>query len=960
MGKWSKHAIRGRIDEGTFVGFSAFFALAVFLTACRVDEFRAPDGDMTKITTSGWQTPHAADLGAVNESYVHFNPVAYLPAPTVDTDQSFRFHRLIAGKRQAAWVGAVAEGGVFRAYGRIYTAPQLSVASDQVPAGWAPIGRGYGLLDSGITSIDQVVLSVSADGSFLSTFMTGGGPTAASFQSAVFGPGEAWGYFTNSVSTTIPKSGGANLSDMAWNRSGSAYATFVSDSALSEAYVQRYSAFTGWDPGAGTLLGRQVVQTRILDDGIGVAALWRTSFTPQNQISLGHDHSCALNNGQVRCWGRSDSGQLGRPSSCTPAVFAAIPPVAKPLPEDVNCLGTYSMTQIAAGGSHSCGITSGGEVVCWGLNGQGQLGNGTIATSEIPVAVDLSGVLAGYTPRRIAAGTDFSCASFTDAGDTDSRVYCWGRNTAGVVGPALIIGDPYNTPQFVGSVAGVISSLTLGRGHGCASTATGMSCWGDNTYGQAGQSVSATAAFAAIDTLVYDFASSITKPLEVKAGAESTCMRVQKASGPPDIYVYCFGSNTHGQIGAGSGIIGYPGQVGPPAISPVPFAQYVVVPTGSIGLAVGDFHACVIASDKRVLCWGDDPTTPGNDQNDIPAYVSSAQGAEAISAGIHHTCYLDTTRQVRCWGQNAYGEMGDQVAVGLTSIIPQAVTQPFDCASGRCLFASWSLSAGGLGKRTLLAENVYSFDASADSDGNVVAVMLRENPSVAPASCNVNAPNCHVRVYSAIRTALGMWLTPSQVDSALTTTLTTLYQNSGVSGGVDYPTPSVAFAGSGKFLAAYPVIDVSSLAARTNTLYVRDYNVGAGWDSSAVQLENAILAGAQTNHYRYTNDVKLVSDGEGNALLTVHGVNASATDLTPAGRAFGYRFYRYASGTWIDAAVPQATSAWSVPGCPATNRACQTHMGESGIFPSGEAVVIFPAPESALSSRLRLFSTEFR
>ncbi len=956
---------------------------------------------------SGWQPPVAADLGTVGSNYIQFVPVTYpspfssmsplpLPTPTATVSQSFVSQRIAPSDRSLVWVGALADGATTRAYGRVYGAHKLHLDSDVLPAGWAPVGRGFGLLDNGSTAIDTLAVGVASDGSVLSAF-SGNGAAATKVQSAVFGPGTAWSLFTPGIisqgtaSGSYPINGAAapvpgHVSDIAWNRTGSGYFSYISSGTLKEAYVQRYAAFTGWDSGTpGTLLGRQVEQVQLLDDGEGVSALWRTKFTPVNQLALGDGHSCALNNGLARCWGQSKYGALGRASTCTAPAAPNPSSPTQNLPADVNCLGSNSVVQVSSGARHSCILQtdasdpSGYSVACWGDNTYGQLGQGALSTgSQRPLKVTLPG---GETPITVAAGAYFTCAT-TKIGAA-FRVYCWGENAGNAAGGVIGLGIPTGcsagvtpdpddlatyptcpTPVLIanGAPGTTFIKLTAGRSHAC-SISTGPSiyanCWGGNDMGQIGQNVSTPFWGSGISIANYDFAASATTPVDISAGSKHTCMRVQRTATPLDSYVYCWGSNNKGQLGGALGDYG-PTLHGYVDGTGLPIAVYVVVPSNTTSLATGEFHSCVVGADQKVACWGVDTTSPTS-FSDTPTTVSSTLLAKSVVAGRTHTCLIDTANQVRCWGTNTTGQLGDALGAGVNSSSPLIVTQPFDCSSGNCLFASWSLdSNGGLGHRVLLAENVVSFSGAADSNGNVLAVMLRKHQTFDPASCSVNAPNCQMRVFSAVRNTLGQWLTPTQVDTTLTPSVTTYYQDPTVAGGTAYPTPGITYLGNGQFLAAYPVIDISNLASRSNTLFVRTYNVASGWSSAYTQLENATLAGAQSNIYRYTNDVKLVSDGQGKALLITHGVNAGAYDSFASTRNFGYRAYRFIDGYWLDSSLPWNSFAAGSADCPATLAGCGNSQVEAAIFSTGEAVLVYPAPEFEGSTRLRLFSVEYR
>jgi alpha-tubulin suppressor-like RCC1 family protein len=95
----------------------------------------------------------------------------------------------------------------------------------------------------------------------------------------------------------------------------------------------------------------------------------KDALTGVQAVALGAAHTCALMmSGGVRCWGNNRFGQFGNGT--------VGPPNYNPTPPSLDVL--TGVQAIAGGGSHSCALTLLGSVVCWGYNGFGEVGDGTI------------------------------------------------------------------------------------------------------------------------------------------------------------------------------------------------------------------------------------------------------------------------------------------------------------------------------------------------------------------------------------------------------------------------------------------------------------------------------------------------------------------------------------------------------------------------------------------------------
>ena len=143
-------------------------------------------------------------------------------------------------------------------------------------------------------------------------------------------------------------------------------------------------------------------------------------------ITAGTNHTCALMvDHTARCWGNNSFGQLGTNTNTNSKV-----PVTVLDPADTTtALG--GIASITAGPVFTCALMVDHTARCWGRNNYGQLGNNTTTNSSVPVTVldpaDTTTALGGIA--SITAGTFHTCALMVD-----HTARCWGLNGDGRLG----------------------------------------------------------------------------------------------------------------------------------------------------------------------------------------------------------------------------------------------------------------------------------------------------------------------------------------------------------------------------------------------------------------------------------------------------------------------------------------------------------------------------------------------
>jgi alpha-tubulin suppressor-like RCC1 family protein len=97
-------------------------------------------------------------------------------------------------------------------------------------------------------------------------------------------------------------------------------------------------------------------------------------------ISSGGVHACGVTDtARIWCWGVDARGQLGISSTLLSVRCGGQPCATTPVPVS----GYRGFAQVSVGqGDHSCGLTLGGNVFCWGAARMGQRGDGRSFTSD--------------------------------------------------------------------------------------------------------------------------------------------------------------------------------------------------------------------------------------------------------------------------------------------------------------------------------------------------------------------------------------------------------------------------------------------------------------------------------------------------------------------------------------------------------------------------------------------------
>jgi hypothetical protein len=288
--------------------------------------------------------------------------------------------------------------------------------------------------------------------------------------------------------------------------------------------------------------------------------------------------------------------------------------------------GDLRYTGVSAGSTYSCALGAAGDVYCWGeIVPDSGRPDEDLFSGDAPIAANR-----GRRFTTIMAGGEHSCAM-----DTDGQAFCSGRNEFGQLGDGTTR-DRFQPAPVVGSLR--FAALSAGGAHSCALTPEGVGyCWGWNDSHQLGDRSAADRHRPAAVAGALRFS-------QISAGGRHCCAVTF------DGEAYCWGANRDGQLGNGTR----------DRASEAPAA--VSGGLRFTGITAGDRHSCGITPGGGAFCWGSNSHGQLGDGSleDRPAPTAVAGGLRfaSIALGDEHSCGLTPEGVVFCWGRNFHGQLG--------------------------------------------------------------------------------------------------------------------------------------------------------------------------------------------------------------------------------------------------------------------------------------------------------------
>ena len=282
---------------------------------------------------------------------------------------------------------------------------------------------------------------------------------------------------------------------------------------------------------------------------------------------------------------------------------------------------------VITNGSHTISLRTDGKVFTWGDNTYGQLGNGTVKTSDEPVEVTFP---EGTLITQIAAGENHNVAL-----DSNGNVWTWGRNNNYQIGNTRA--NQY-TPYKVSNLPKVIKISARNNNTMVITENNELYAWGLNAYGDLGLGTYTNKVLPKKVKGIHDI-------IDI-SGGKSHYIALNRAG-----EVFVTGSNLYGQLGIGDNEIGKINEF-----------QKVEIKDKIGTIDAGDISNIATTVDGYVYTWGGNTYstlgTGDKENKNVPTKLKDVKNIRQASTGKTHTILRDGNNNVYVTGTNSNGQLG--------------------------------------------------------------------------------------------------------------------------------------------------------------------------------------------------------------------------------------------------------------------------------------------------------------
>ena len=360
----------------------------------------------------------------------------------------------------------------------------------------------------------------------------------------------------------------------------------------------------------------------------------------------------AASGGTILAWGRNDEGELGNGTTSS----------FNPLPTAVSNLS--GVTNLAAGDRFSIALKSDGSVWAWGANSSHQLGDGTNSQSDVPVQVQGLANITAISARRL----------HSLALDNNGNVWAWGENGSGQLGDGATnnAGSEPSAPVQVQGLDHVIA-IAAGGFFSIALKDDGtVWTWGANDAGQLGDGTTTPSDVPVQVTGVSG--TTLPKFTMITAGFHHVLAVDENGN------LWSWGGNENGTLGIGS------------ADSSAHVTPVQLTGISNVTALAAYYNQSLAVSGGNVFAWGNNAAGELGDGTQTnhysPIQVPGLSNIINVAVGGYHSLALTGDGTVYAWGDNGDGRLGDNTSTAQFSPVPVLDPSGASTLSGVTLIAA--------------------------------------------------------------------------------------------------------------------------------------------------------------------------------------------------------------------------------------------------------------------------------